>query len=100
MIVKVRDLCGALDKATLTGSQEDWGEHSQRLFRLYKRLSKHLGDQVVKIADESAEAILEAIRGLELLPEEIESLHLLHRSLNAPARPFTLLVTLEAVSPV
>lgn len=93
MIVKVRDLCGALDRATLTGSQNDWGECSQKLFQLYKRLYGHLGDQVVTIADESADAILEAIRGLDLLPEEMESLHLLHRSLSAPVRPFTIMVT-------
>ncbi len=97
MIVEVKELCRALDLATLVGSQEDWGERSQRLFQLYRRLSKHLGDQVVTIADESTDAIVAAIRGLELTTEEVETLSVLHRSLSAPARPLTLLVTLGVV---
>ena len=100
MQVRIRDLCGALDRATLTGSQEDWGERSQRLFEFYKHLSKRAGDQIIHLAGETADDIIEALRGLDLLLEEMECLALLQKSLRAPARPLTCLVSLETVNSI
>ena len=98
MLIQIRELCGALDRATLTGNQEDWGEHSQRLFNLYRSLIKRVGDQVVHLGGETANDVVATIRSIDLLPEETECLHILQKSLTTPARPFTCLVTLEAIS--
>ena len=98
MLMKVSNLCYALDRATLAGSQEDWGENSQALFDLYKSLSKRLGEQVVRLAGEAADDVIAAVSSLILLPEEVECLPILHKSLETPVRPFTYLVTSQAIS--
>ena len=83
MQIKVRNLCNTLIRITFTGNQEEWGEHTQQLFDLYKSLIERVGDQIAHLTGETADDIIAAICNINLLPKEAECLPILRRSLNS-----------------
>lgn len=49
MEVTVTNICRELEKTTLRGSRDDWGEESERIFQTLELIKSRFGEKIVAL---------------------------------------------------